>query len=130
MAFENIVNFFSTMCETSDTNKNPNNKMLITHYYASNYEKAKPAISSICQNLFDLQIMNIDDHYHELFFENKKMALIITVNPVNAYEVSVDVKVKVYKLMGFNKPIKTLEAFFTELNKRLILKRIGGSQDE
>lgn len=130
MAFEGIVNFFSTMCETSETNKNPNKQMLITHYYACNYEKAKPAISSICQNLFDLQIINIDDHYHEMLFENKKLSLIITVNPVSAYEVSVDVKVKVYKLIGFNKPIKTLESFYSALNKRLILKRIGGSQDE
>lgn len=130
MAFEGIVNFFSTMCETSDTNKNPNKKMLITHYYTSNYEKAKAAISSVCQSLFDLKMINIDDHYHELFFENKKLALIITVNPVSAYEVSVDVKVKVYKAIGFNKPIKTLESFYSELNRRLILKRIGGTQDE
>ena len=72
MAFEGIVSFFSTMCETADNNKNPNKKMLITHYYANSYEKAKSAISSVCQNELGLELINVDDHYHELFFENKK----------------------------------------------------------
>lgn len=130
MALEGIVNFFSTMCETAETNKNPNKKMLITHYYASNYEKAKAAISSVCQSAFNLQIINVDDHYHELLFENKKLSLIITAYPVTPYEVSVDVKVKVYRLIGFNKTIKVLESFYNELNRRLILKRIGGGQNE
>lgn len=129
MAFEGIVNFFSTMCETSETNKNPNKKMLITHYYVSNYEKAKSAISTICQNDFQLEMINIDDHYHELFFENKKFSIIVTVGIVSPYEISVDAKVKVNSAVGFNKPVKILDSFYNLLNKRLTLKRVGGSED-
>lgn len=129
MAFEGIVNFFSTMCETSDTNKQ-NKRMLLTHYYTSNYEKAKQAISTICQNEFDLQMINIDDHYHELFFENKKFYIIVTVGIINPYEISIDAKVKVNKVMGLNKPIKILDSFFESLNRRLTLKRIGGASNE
>ena len=62
MAFENIVSFFSTMCETSDEIKNPNKKMIVTHYYTSNYDKAKDAIRSVCQNALNLQMINIDDN--------------------------------------------------------------------
>lgn len=130
MAFEGIVNFFSTMCETADSNKNPNKKMLITHYYACNYEKAKSAISSICQNDLNLNMINIDDHYRELFFENKKFYIIVTIGLVSANEISVDAKVKVYSAMGLNKPVKILDNFFNMLNKRLTLKRVGGSKDE
>ncbi len=129
MALENIVNFFSTMCETADSNKDPNKKMLITHYYTSNYEKAKSAISNVCQNALNLQMVNIDDHYHELFFESKKAYIIVTVGIISPYEISVDAKVKVNSLMGLNKPQKMLDAFYKELGKKLILKRIGGSTD-
>ena len=85
MAFEGIVSFFSTMCETSDSNKNPNKKMLITHYYANSYEKAKAAISSVCQNELGLELINVDDHYHELFFENKKYYIIVTIGLISPY---------------------------------------------
>ncbi len=129
MAFEGIVNFFSTMCETSDTNK-LNKRMLLTHYYTSNYEKAKQAISSICQNDLGLKMISIDDHYHELFFENKKFYIIVTVGIINPYEISVDAKVKVNQVMGLNKPIKILDNFFESLNRRLTLKRIGGMSNE
>ncbi len=130
MAFEGIVNFFSTMCETQDSNKNPNKKMLITHYYANSYEKAKAAISSICQNDLALEMISIDDHYHELFYENKKFYIIVTIGVLSAYEISVDAKVKVSSFTGLGKPAKILDQFFSLLNKRLTLKRIGGSQDE
>lgn len=130
MAFEGIVNFFSTMCETADSNKNPNKKMLITHYYANSYEKTKAAISSVCQNELNLALISIDDHYHELFFENKKFYIIVTIGVLSAYEISVDAKVKVSSFTGLGKPAKILDEFFTLINKRLTLKRIGGSNDE
>ena len=126
---EGNVNFFSTMCETSDTNKK-NKRMLMTHYYACSYEKAKNVISSICQNSFSLDMISVDDHYHELFFENKKFYIIVTIGIISPYEVSVDAKVKVNSIIGLNKPVKLLDSFYNEISKRLTLKRIGGSSDE
>ena len=126
---EGNVNFFSTMCETSDTNKK-NKRMLMTHYYACSYEKAKHAISSICQNSFSLDMISVDDHYHELFFENKKFYIIVTIGIISPYEVSVDAKIKVNSIIGLNKPVKLLDSFYNEIGKRLTLKRIGGSSDE
>ena len=130
MAFEGIVSFFSTMCETADNNKNPNKKMLITHYYANSYEKAKSAISSVCQNELGLELINVDDHYHELFFENKKYYIIVTIGLISPYEISVDAKIKVYSVMGLNKPIKLMDQFYRAIGSRLTLKRVGGSSDE
>ena len=75
-------------------------------------------------------MISIDDHYHELFFENKKFYIIVTVSIINPYEISVDAKVKVNQVMGLNKPIKILDNFFESLNRRLTLKRIGGMSNE
>ena len=104
--------------------------MLVTHYYVGNYEKVKAAVSNVCQNELGLILMNVDDHYKELLFENKKESLIVTIASVSANESSVDVKVKLNRSIGFNKPQKILDMFYNSLNRKLILKRIGGTKDE
>lgn len=130
MAFEKIAGFFSNSCETCDEPKIKNKKMLVTHYYVGNYEKVKAAVSNVCQNELELILMNVDDHYKELLFENKKESLIVTIASVSANESSVDVKVKLNRSIGFNKPQKILDMFYNSLNRKLILKRIGGTKDE
>lgn len=130
MAFEKIVGFFSNSCETSDDPKIKNKSMLVTHYYVGNYEKVKAAVSNTCQNELGLILINVDDHYRELLFENKKETLIVTIALVSANEHSVDVKVKLNSVVGFNRPQKILDSFYDSLNKKLTLKRIGGSKDE
>lgn len=130
MAFEKLVGFFSNSCETSDNPKIKNKVMLITHYYVGSYEKVKAAVSNIGQNELGLLLMNVDDHYHELLLENKKESLIVTISQVSANESSVDVKVRLNRPVGLGKPQKILDAFYNSLNRKLTLKRVGGSKDE
>lgn len=130
MAFEKLASFFNTSCETSDNPKIANKMMLITHYYVGSYEKVKSAVVNTCQNELGLVLTNVDDHYHEILLENKKMSLIVTISLVSANESSVDVKIKLNKAIGFNRHQKVLNQFYNLLNKKLTLKRIGGNKDE
>jgi len=107
--------------ETSDLNRE---KELRTHYYKAEYRKAKEVvIQYLKQN--NLKVTNINDNYGEIFVEASKYHMIISIRSSRVLQVSIDIKVSYYSLIGAYKPHKLIKKVYQNLDKQLPFVGVG-----
>jgi hypothetical protein len=116
-----LGDFFRTVAETKELHRDPS---LRSRYYKVNYTKAKERVLEYA-NKHNIQVKNIDDTHRELFLQGSRYHVIVSILQVNPIETSIDFKVEVYGLFGFNKPKKTILSFYKYLNETLTFKGTG-----
>lgn len=113
--------FFLNHFETSD---NPSDKRLTSHYYNNDYQNTQNMIS-VAFKEFGLRLINVDNNYNEMLFENKKIRLIVTLNIISLYETRVDLTINTSYILPFKRGIKIVEQLYLALDKKLTLKHRG-----
>ncbi len=116
-----LFNYFSNLAETKERHEK---RAYQTHYFKTNYKKAKEAFLALAaDNTWELKSEN--DTYGELYFKAKKHHMIVTMIQTSPAETAVDLKVQTYYIAGFNRPKKLIERTFQSLQERLPLKGTG-----
>lgn len=117
-----IADFFSNNFETTDNGKNDS---LTTHYYQNDKETCLEAVKEVAKEL-GLYLTNYDENYGEILLKQAKYELIVTLFNVHGRLTSVDIKINAFYGIPAGRPIKRMGSFYTALNSKLTLKRIGG----
>lgn len=115
------MGFLSPLAETKELHSDVT---LRSHYYKTNYQKTKAVIIEYAKE-HKIDVRNIDDEHKELFLQASKYHVIVSMVQVTPYETSVDLKVELYTMVGFNRPKKKIIALYEYLDKQLQFKGIG-----
>ena len=113
-----MLDVFKTVAETKELHVDP---YLRSHYYKTNYQKAKDAVLLHAKEL-KLDVRHVDDVHKELFLQGPRHHVICSIVQVSPIETSVDFKVEVYGLLGMNKPKNIILGFYRYLDKELPFK--------
>ncbi|QMS85549.1 hypothetical protein [Candidatus Xianfuyuplasma coldseepsis] len=115
------MGFLSPLAESKELHSEVG---LRSHYYKTNYQKAKAVIMEYAQKN-KIEVRHIDDEHKELFLQASKYHIIVSFVQVTPYETSVDFKVEMYTMLGFNRPKKKIMALYEYLDKQLPYKGVG-----
>ena len=116
-----LMKFMSNFAETKELHSN---RLLQTRYYRTSYTKIKNELIEY-SNENNFIVNSIDDIHGEIFLQNTKFHLIISVLQINPRETAVDIKVQTYKIIGMNKPINIITNLYTFLDKKFEFKGVG-----
>lgn len=120
-----IHDFFLNHFETSDE---PSDRRLLSHYYNNDYQTTQNKISIAFQE-YGLKLVNVDNTYNEMLFENRKIKLIVTLREISLYEIRVDLTINTSYLLPMKRGIKIVEQLYLALDKKLTLKYKGASNE-
>ncbi len=95
-----------------------------THYYKCEYNIAKDAVKRYL-NQKKFKISNVDDNYGEIFVQSSSFHMIISIRKAMVLNVSIDIKVNVYGILGAYKPHKLIKELYTYLDKQLPFIGVG-----
>lgn len=116
-----FMSFISNTAETQELHSNPS---LRSRYYKTNYKKAKALLLEYVA-ASKANVRNIDDEHREIFIQNDRFHIIVSFVQISPIETSVDLKVEVYKIAGFNRPYKKIQEIYAYFNKNLDFKGTG-----
>jgi hypothetical protein len=111
-------------CNTFETCDHPLDDRLMTHYFRNSYNDVKASVLEIAK-VNHYEVDNIDDHYKEIALTGKKVEWIVSMYNSTPLQTSVDFKINTHYAFPFKKPIKMIETFYHELDRRLTLLRKG-----
>ncbi len=112
---------FKNSFETSNINSD---NRLLNHYYGSDYYKTQETIISLMKKE-GFTLLHVDNHYHEMLLEKKKIQVLVTLSEMGIYETGVSLKVNTSYLISFARGLKWIESFYEKLDKSLVLKNKG-----
>lgn len=116
-----LMNFLNNSAETSELHSTVS---LRSRYYKANYTKTKNEIINLANHLA-LNVGNVDDAHGEILLQSNKYHIIATVIQVNPIETSVDFKLMMYSIAGFNRPQKKIKEMYDYLDSKLQFKGVG-----
>lgn len=120
---------FSELFKNSfETTNKASDHRLLSHTYSNDYRTVQNTISSAFNNV-GIKLINVDNKYHEMYFEHKKYDLIMTLTELSMYEVKVNIKLNTHYLLPFKRPLSIIEQLYKILDAKLNLKYKGGSDD-
>ncbi|MDF2699885.1 MAG: hypothetical protein K0Q49_1441 [Haloplasmataceae bacterium] len=118
------MGFFDVLNKDVETKDLHANNTLRTHYYRAEYPKAKDTILRyLSQNNY--KVKNVDDTYGEILVETSKFYMVISIRKMTVIQVSIDVKVTVFSLIGGYKPIKHVKELYDYCDKQLTFVGVG-----
>lgn len=120
-----LHDYFTNHFETSDE---PKDQRLKSHYYNNDYQKTQDIISETLKT-YNLNLINVDNNYNEMLFENKKIKLIVTLSKISLYETRVDLTINTSYLLPFKRNIKIIDELYLALDKKLTLKHRGSHNE-
>jgi hypothetical protein len=94
---------------------------LRSRYYKTNYQKAKAVVLEYAKQI-RLNVRNIDDTHKEIFLQDNRYHVIVSLVQVNPIETSVDFKVEYYGIVGMNRPANKILEFYKYLDANLSFK--------
>ncbi len=112
------MGFFNFLVKDVETHDNSTNKDLLTHYYHCEYRKAKEVLLDYFK-ASQYHVKNIDDKYGEILVENSNFHMIVSIRREKVINVSIDVKVNVYRILALNKPYKIVNELYNYMDKHL-----------
>jgi len=112
---------FQTVAESKELHTDPT---LRSRYYKTNYAKTKAVILEYAKNE-GIDVRSIDDEHRELFLQGGRFHIIVSIVQVNPIETSVDFKVEVYGIIGFNRPKKMIHSMYKYLDENLSFKGVA-----
>lgn len=115
------MSFLNNLAETKELHSDA---VLRTHYYKTNYQKAKAVVIEYA-NEIKANVRNIDDEHREIFLQSDRYHIIVSLVQVSPIETSVDFKVEQYGIIGMNRPKKRIVEFYAYLDKNLTLKGVS-----
>lgn len=115
------ITFFKTTAETKELHAVG---ALRSRYYKTNYKTAKEAILEYAQSQ-KLETKHIDDEHKEIYLQGTRYHIMVSVVQINPIETSIDFKVQHYGLIGMNRPMQRIEAFYKFLDTKLPFKGVG-----
>ncbi|QVK17192.1 hypothetical protein KHQ81_09860 [Mycoplasmatota bacterium] len=118
------MGFFDFLIKDIETNDTKPNKDLQTHYYKCEYREAKEALLRYLKKN-NYEVSNIDDKYGEIFVETPSFHMIFSIRKAGILNVSIDIKVNVYRLIGGYKPHKLIKEAYKYLDKEIPFMGIG-----
>lgn len=121
-----ISDYFKNSFETSNVNSD---EQLRNHYYGSDVLTTQNQISTTLKRA-GFKLMNVDNHYHEMLFTNKKVEVIVTLLEMSMYETGVAMKVNTHYLISFARGKKVIIDIYNLLDKTLVLKSKGSNYAE
>ncbi len=119
------MGFFDFLIKDIETSDTQSNVELRSHYYKCEYRVAKEAVIRYFK-MRNHKVTNIDDNYGEILVETPSFHMIISIRKASSIlNVSVDIKVSVYRLIGLYKPHKLVKGLYDYLDKELPYKGKG-----
>ena len=116
-----LGSFLNNTCETSELHSQ---RELRSRYYKINYAKAKARVLEYAKEI-KAEPRHIDDAHKELFLQSNRFHIIVSFVQISPIETSVDFKVEVYGIAGFNRPRKKIVEMYAYLDKHLEFKGVG-----
>jgi hypothetical protein len=116
-----FLSFFHTIAESKELHSDT---VLRSRYYKTNYAKAKAVVLEFAKEK-GLDVRNIDDVHKELFLQGSRFHVIVSIVQVNPIETSIDLKVEIYGLLGFNRPKNKIVEYYAYLDQNLPFKGVG-----
>lgn len=101
-----------------------NNFEFYGNTYGSDYYKTQETISSLLKK-DGFTLLNVDNKYHEMLLEKKRIQVIVTLSEVGMYETGVSIKVNTSYLFPMARGLKWGKKFYEMLDKTLVLKEKG-----
>ena len=121
-----LSEFFLNNFETSD---NALDQRLKPNYYNNDYHTTQHLITS-CLNQVGFKMINVDNYYHEMLFEYKRIRVIVILNEMSLYDIRVDMKINAKYVLPLKRPIKIIAKLYEILDRKLTLKYLGGERNE
>lgn len=118
------MGFFDIFIKDIETSDKHRFSELRTHYYRCDYRIAKDAVERFL-NQKKYKVSSVNDNYGEIFVENSSFHMIISLRKSAVINISVDIKVRVYGIIGAYKPHKLIKEIYTYLDKQLPFIGIG-----
>ena len=103
-----LSEFFLNNFETSD---NALDQRLKPHYYNNDYHTTQHLITS-CLNQVGFKMINVDNYYHEMLFEYKRIRVIVILNEMSLYDIRVDMKINAKYVLPLKRPIKIIAKLY------------------
>jgi len=116
-----FLGFLSNFAETKEKHNNPN---LRTRYYSTEYKAIRNIINDYAKEN-EYLVTKIDDKKHEIFLQNTKFHIIISIIQITPMETAVDIKVQTYNIIGMNKPVRSILDLYSYLNNKLKFKGVS-----
>ena len=116
-----FMSFIGNSAETSELNSVVS---LRSRYYKANYTKTKGIIQELAKE-FKLDVRNVDDQHGEILLQSNRYHIIVTIISVNPIETSIDFKLMMYSLVGFNRPQKKIVEMYKYLDSKMTFKGVG-----
>ncbi len=113
-----FLNDFETSAKAEDSR-------LLPHIYQNDYYAVQNTISDKLKQV-GMQLLNVDNTYHEMLFEYKKATIVFTLSELGMYEIEVNIKINTHYLLPFKRPIKMISQIYEILDHSLYLKNKGG----
>ena len=116
-----FFDIFTNYAETKELHKDGS---LRTRYYKTNYRKAKEVVLQYATDK-KLEVRNVDDNHGELYLQNSRFHMIVSVIQVTPLETAIDVKVQTYAIAGLGKPKKLCLELYKRCNEHLTYKGVS-----
>lgn len=120
-----IGDMFLNHFETSD---NPKDTRLKSHYYGNDYQNTQNAISTVFQSS-GYKLINVDNKYNEMLFEQKKIKITVAICKVSLCETRVDLIINTSYIFPLGRGMKIVDELYRQLDKKLTLKQRGASYE-
>ena len=114
--------YFSKEFGTSDRHEYDT---LRTHYYRGRVEEVNEKVCEVLKR-DNCIIKGVDLERHEINFDNAEYSGVATLSVVSFTEIAVDFQVMTFNILPGAKGKKVIEKLYSELDKELELKKIGG----
>jgi len=116
-----FLDFFRNIAETTDLHSTVE---LRTRYYKTNFKKVKEQIERYCEQN-KIVVKHVDEVHNEMFLQNNKFHVIVSITQMNPLETAVDLKVQTYKFIGMNVPKNQILKIYSFLNSNLTFKGVS-----
>ncbi len=116
-----VGSFLSNVAETAELHSVIG---LRSRYYKTNYANAKAQVIEYIKEI-KATLRNVDDEHKEIFIQSNRFHIIVTFVQVTPIETSIDFKVEMYSMFGFNRPQKKIANFYEYLDKNLTFKGVS-----
>jgi len=105
--------------QTSENHRNPD---LRTRYYSNSYNETIDEVLALAEKSSYI-VINDNRNFKELLVRSSRFAMTVTFYTVSARVTAVDLLVGYRGLLDFGYSKKEIIRFFTDLNKKLTVKR-------
>lgn len=116
--------YFAKVFESTD---NHELNSLRSHYYRSSKQQVIDACIETLKEM-KARIENVEKERGEIMFDAAAFSGTVTVVDVSYIEISADMCVLTYNILPTAKGKKIIEDFYSRLDKKLTLKRIGSNR--